>query len=68
MREPLDALVSLYQEESESDVAGVQRLKLWVLGATLFTLLMSALFVFRPMVSRIQREVSQLNTLNETLE
>lgn len=64
----LDALVKQYEEESDADVAQVQRLDLWVLGATLLALVMTALFVFRPMVRRVQQGMRQLRALNETLE
>ncbi len=56
----LDEAVSQYQQENEADVARLQRIEGGALGIALFTLLMEALFIFRPMISRIRQETSCL--------
>jgi len=50
----LDELVKLYLKESEAGIARVQRLERTVMVITIFVLLMMALFIFRPMVGRIE--------------
>lgn len=56
----LAALVEQYQHESEEAVGGLQRLEYAVFGATLVVLVLTALFVFRPMVSHVQRQIARL--------
>lgn len=51
---PLDELVKRYQKESEAGIARLQRLERTVMVITIFVLVMMALFIFRPMVGRIQ--------------
>ena len=63
----LDMVVKKYQEESERNLIRLQRLESLVLGVTLSTILMMALFIFRPMVRRIQKETNLLEDAKKTL-
>jgi len=56
----LDQLVSVYQAESEAEIARLQRTENMVLAATLIALILEALLIFRPMVQRVARERSRL--------
>lgn len=56
----LKAVVRQYQQESETNVAQLQRLQQGVTGMTIAILLLLVLFVFRPMVGRIQAKISDL--------
>jgi len=56
----LDEAVRQYQKESEADFVRLQRIERGALGFTLFVLLMEALFIFRPMISRIRQETVKL--------
>jgi nitrate/nitrite-specific signal transduction histidine kinase len=50
----LDALVNQYQKEGDDGIARLQRLERTVMVITIFVLLLMALFIFRPMVKRLQ--------------
>ncbi|MFC1685116.1 diguanylate cyclase domain-containing protein [Pseudomonadota bacterium] len=63
----LDQVVSQYQRESETDIARLQTLETIVLLTTLLTLLMEALFIFRPMVRRVREEKNKLIEAAEKL-
>jgi PAS domain S-box-containing protein len=56
----LDQVVAAYQRESESEIARIQTLETAVFGATLTVLVMEALFIFRPMVTRVRDERRKL--------
>lgn len=56
----LDAVVKQYQTESEANIARLQMIEKGALGFTLFILFMEALFIFRPMISRIRRDTRTL--------
>ena len=56
----LDRMVFAYQEESEAEIARIQRLETGVLGLTLAVLVLEALFIFRPMVRRVGAERARL--------
>ncbi|HEX3135895.1 MAG TPA: ATP-binding protein [Planctomycetota bacterium] len=56
----LDNLVQMYQRESETEIARIQRLESIVLVATLSVLVMEAFFIFRPMVGRVREERRKL--------
>jgi diguanylate cyclase (GGDEF)-like protein len=56
----LDAMVQIYQQESDERIATLQRRELLVLAVTLLTLAIEALYVFRPMSRRIERETRRL--------
>lgn len=64
----LDAVVKQYEIEAEEDNARLQRLEALVLGVTLTVLLMVALFIFRPMVRRIQRDITERRRAEEDLK
>ncbi len=61
----LDSLVKQYQLESELSIAWLQRLELLIAVSFLGVLLMLALFVFRPMTSRIKEEANELKKAEE---
>jgi hypothetical protein len=50
----LNEMVQQHQEESEAGIAQLQKLERTVLVITIFVLLMMAVFIFRPMVKRLQ--------------
>jgi PAS domain S-box-containing protein len=56
----LDGLVGEYQRESEGEIERLQHLETAVLSATLLVLCLEALFIFRPMVSRVLEERRKL--------
>lgn len=56
----LDQVVAAYQRESEGEIARIQTLETVVFGATLTVLVMEALFIFRPMVTRVRDERRKL--------
>ncbi len=61
----LDSLVRQYQKKSEADVDRLGRIDAFILISILAVLFMIALFLFRPMVRRIQRETSKLERIEE---
>jgi PAS domain S-box-containing protein len=61
----LDRIVSQYQLENEEKVAQVQILRHLTVIVTLGLLVFSGLFVFRPMVRRIHRNVAELASAEE---
>lgn len=58
--ESLDTLVKQYENEYNERNARLQRVETGVLGFTLFVLLMEVLFVFKPMVRRINHATSKI--------
>lgn len=56
----LDAVTTAYEKDSHTDIARLQRLQLGVLAAALFVLLMTGVFIFRPMVRRVREEKAKL--------
>ncbi|MFQ5816236.1 MAG: ATP-binding protein [Candidatus Hydrothermarchaeaceae archaeon] len=64
----LDAVVKQYEIEAEEDNARLQRLEALVLGVTLTVLLMVAWFIFRPMVRRIQRDITERGEAERRLQ
>ncbi len=68
MLEGLDAVVAAYQKQSDAKVAALQRMALWSLYSTLGVLLLTGLFVFRPMAGRVRQDMDALTRFNETLE
>ena len=61
----LDAVVKQYQRESETKIAWLQTLQISVLIVTLLVLILTGLFIFRPMVKRIREETEKLVKANE---
>lgn len=64
----LDEVVATYQTRSEADMAHLRRLAYWSLVSTYVVLIMTVVFVFRPMVHRVRREMGALEDLTGTLE
>ena len=62
----LDGAVKRYENEGEERIRFLERMQFGVLGATLLTLLGVALFVFRPLVSRVRRYADELYELANT--
>jgi len=58
--ESLDALVSVYQRESEAEIASMQAAEDLVFAATILVLGLEALFIFGPMVRRVSQERAKL--------
>lgn len=63
----LDKAVTQYQHESEADIERLQSLETVVLIMTLITLMLEALFIFRPMVRRVREEKNRLMETAEKL-
>lgn len=59
----LDRLVNQYQIESENEVARIHQLEVMTLLATLLTLLLEALLIFRPMVRQVHQKQRELQDL-----
>jgi PAS domain S-box-containing protein len=64
----LQAVVDVYQEESRRRAVLLRQQAISSLTSTLLVLVLSGLFVFRPMVKRVQQEMVALKNINETLE
>lgn len=64
----LDAVVNAYQNHNESKIARTQRLQRWVVESTLLVLLVLGIYLFRPMIKQVQRDMTKLEKLNEILE
>ena len=58
----------IYQRENEDHLQRLANLQRWALGSMLIVILLTALFVFRPLARRIEQEVDNLTALNATLE
>ncbi len=58
----LDMAVEEYQVESERTIASLQIVLLGIIGTILLTLMIEALFIFRPLSRRITDESQQLET------
>jgi signal transduction histidine kinase/DNA-binding response OmpR family regulator len=57
--EGMDGIVQAYEEESGAHVAFLQRAELTVLSATLFSILMAGVLVFRPAVVKVRRALAR---------
>ncbi|MBI1315198.1 PAS domain-containing protein [bacterium] len=64
----LDEVVATYRDQTEARTARLRRLAWWSFLSTFVVLGLSGLFVFHPMVRRVQSDMAVLNNLNETLE
>jgi len=64
----LDHAVLLHQRASETKLRNINRQQGWIWLAAAFTLLYSALAVFRPMARRIRDEFKELDNIKHTLE
>ena len=67
LSEGLDALVEQFQRESDARLHHTLRLELAVLGTTILVLLAMALFVFRPMIARVRRDIDELQHAGQKL-
>ena len=63
----LDAVVSQYESEARAKTLRLQRLETLVLLLTLTTLVLEALFIFRPMVRRVEADRLQLLSSRDQL-
>ena len=66
--EALDAVVAAYQEQSEAKTTQLRQAAHGALVGTCVVLVLTGLFVFRPMARRVQQEMDALEDLNQTLE
>ncbi len=64
----LDALLEAFQRESEARIRDTQRLEIAVVGTTILVLLAMGLFVFRPMILRVRRDIAVLHGAQDELE
>lgn len=65
--QPLDAVVRQYQKESERKIANLEALQLFILIVTLFILLLTGIFIFRPMVNHMQEKTDELQRQDAVL-
>lgn len=63
----LDAVVRQYQEESESNILWLERLQAGVLGSAEVILVITGLFLFRPMVRRIRQKTEEIQKQDAAL-
>lgn len=63
----LDAAVLAYQHDGERALARLRLMEFGVLGLTLFTLVLEALFIFRPMVRRLTHQFETIRSINSGL-
>jgi len=61
-------VLDAYEAETVSSVGLLRGFEYWTLGTTLLMLMVTGLFVYRPMGRRIREEVGRLEDLNATLE
>lgn len=66
--EALDAMVKFYQENGERAFAFLELLEMIFLALTLSILIVEALFIFRPMVQRVTRQVNHIKQVSKDLE
>ncbi|MDO9302595.1 MAG: GAF domain-containing protein [Anaerolineales bacterium] len=64
----LNTVTGQYQKESETAIARLAALEAGVLGVTLLTLLVTALFIFRPMVQQITKNTRELEEKSKLTE
>ena len=57
-----------YDAEAQAEIAGVRRLELWLLAATLLVLLIEAAFIFHPAVKQVGDNMDGLLESNANLE
>ena len=62
----LEHLVTTYERESESEIRFLQNLQLGMLAVILLTLLGEALFIFRPIATRVKEYATRLFQLANT--
>lgn len=63
----LDAVVRQYQKESERKIANLEALQFFVLLIALFVLLLTGVFLFRPMARRILNDIANYKLAQEQL-
>ncbi len=65
LRADLDGVVAQYQQDTEVKVSALQNLQAVTVAVVLGVLLFSGLFVFRPMVVRLKKDVADLAEAEE---
>lgn len=68
MDEALNRVASVYQTQSQQKTRFLQWLAIWSAGSTIVVLVVSGLWIFHPMVRRVQKDMDLLQELNETLQ
>ncbi len=61
----LDAAVSIYQLEAEQKIQKLQKNEFYIVMLTLFTLLLEALFIFRPANNSVKMKTKELKSQKE---
>jgi two-component system sensor histidine kinase DegS len=56
----MDRIVFQYDKEAKEKVTRLRRTELWLMGLTLFILLIEGLFIFRPAVRKLRETLMQL--------
>lgn len=64
----LDGLVRQYQEESDDRLLQLQEIERVIVLSEICILLLMALFIFKPLIERVDRDIEELNTVNDSLE
>jgi diguanylate cyclase (GGDEF)-like protein len=64
----LDILVKQYEKESQFRLRNLQVMAFWIALGQLFLLLLTSLFIVKPLIRRVQRQLEGLNLLNGRLE
>ncbi|EAQ77925.1 ATP-binding protein [Blastopirellula marina] len=64
----MDRIVFQYDEEASLRVARLRRIESLLLGLTLFVLLLEGLFIFRPAVGEIRRNLDTQSQMTEQLQ
>lgn len=64
----LDAMVEFYQEDGESAFSFLVKLEGVFLSLTLLILLGEAIFIFRPMVAHVSRQLNRIKAFSKDLE
>ena len=65
--ESLDLMVWQYQIEGEQTVTTLHRLETAVLALVLFTLMVEAVLIFRPMVKQAQAQIASISHISDAL-
>jgi cytochrome b subunit of formate dehydrogenase len=68
MVDALNQVASEYQKRDDQKTAYLQWLAIWSAGSTIAVLLISGLFIFRPMARRVQQDIDTLWRFNENLK
>jgi signal transduction histidine kinase len=68
MDQALNRVAAIYQSQSRNKTRFLQWLAIWSAGSTIAVLVVSGLWIFHPMVRRMQKDMDMLQEYNETLK